>query len=250
MIDSFSVEHRFLSNFWPAKVKLDGIEYQTVEHAYQAAKTLDPFLRKPFESIEPGRAKRLGKRLKMRPDWKQVKIPIMKDLLLQKFADPELKQLLLSTGDELLIEGNTWGDTFWGICRSEGSNYLGQILMGIRAILKEGDHSIFDRIPSTLVFGYIGVTFPAVRTMDTIWWILDQTENPVELARTKPPADEFHSFHSGNASHGQYPTWEHWLKQWVLDNEQLLYDPLAWTISNGGAITNVLMINQEVKHAK
>ena len=44
----------------------------------------------------------------------------MADLLRQKFSHPDLAVLLLATGDEDLVEINTWGDTFWGICDGKG----------------------------------------------------------------------------------------------------------------------------------
>jgi len=133
-IDSFQGPHRFLSNFWPAVVMLDGVEYPTVEHAYVAAKTLDPSARAQVAAIEtPGAVKRFGRSLKLREDWDDVKLGIMSDLLRQKFTHPELRAMLTATGTQELIEGNTWGDTFWGVCRGKGENHLGRILMAVRA---------------------------------------------------------------------------------------------------------------------
>jgi N-glycosidase YbiA len=132
-IDSFTDDYRFLSNFWPAEVTLDGIKYTTVEHAYQAAKTVIPEERESIQiQPSPGRAKRAGKDITLRPNWNEIKVHIMEDLLRQKFKYPELKQLLLDTGDKTLIEGNTWGDTFWGMCNGVGENMLGKLLMQIR----------------------------------------------------------------------------------------------------------------------
>ncbi len=133
-IKEFQGEHRFLSNFWPAEVELDGIKYPTIEHAYQAAKTLDEERRKVIQAqTTPGEAKRAGRKVKIRPDWEDVKIGIMLDLVRQKFTNNvKLRNRLLATGDEELIEGNTWGDTFWGRCKGIGQNNLGKILMKIR----------------------------------------------------------------------------------------------------------------------
>jgi predicted NAD-dependent protein-ADP-ribosyltransferase YbiA (DUF1768 family) len=59
------------------------------------------------------------------------------DLLLQqKFAIPEIRERLLSTGDEDIIEVNTWGDVFWGVCGNRGENYLGKLLMRIRSNIR------------------------------------------------------------------------------------------------------------------
>ena len=134
----FNKEYRFLSNFYPAKVLLDGLEYASTEHAYQAAKTTDPSERRRIrESQKPGDAKRLGKQVKMRTDWEQIKLGVMRDLVRQKFANhKELKEKLLATGDTYLEETNTWNDTFWGICRGKGQNHLGKILMEVRKELQ------------------------------------------------------------------------------------------------------------------
>ncbi len=135
-IDNFMGEYRFLSNFWMSPVEMKRIVYPSVEHAYQAAKTFDKKERKIIEyAITPGQAKKLGKKLVLREDWEKVKIPIMKELVKRKFKDSTLKALLKKTGDKELIEGNTWGDTFWGICKGIGENHLGKILMEVRKTL-------------------------------------------------------------------------------------------------------------------
>lgn len=139
MIDSFKGENRFLSNFWPAEVQLDGATYPSVEHAYVAAKTLDPKLREVAQSLPTaGDVKRFGKKLKLRADWDDVKLDVMRDLVRQKFQHAELRDKLRATGDQPLVEGNTWGDRFWGVCRGEGENHLGRILMEVRAEMSNG----------------------------------------------------------------------------------------------------------------
>lgn len=133
MIDSFSGKYRFLSNFYPAKVSLDGWDFPTVEHAFQAAKTLDSNKRRQIQqAASPGDAKRLGRTVNLRADWEDVKIDVMRQLLRRKFADPFLLSQLLATGTEELIEGNWWRDTFWGVCNGVGENHLGKLLMEIR----------------------------------------------------------------------------------------------------------------------
>jgi N-glycosidase YbiA len=134
MIKEFQGEHRFLSNFWPAAVELDGVEYPSVEHAYQAAKTLDADHREKIAALPtPGAAKREGKKAVIREDWDDVKIPTMLSLLRQKFQIPSLKRKLLDTGSQEIQEGNTWGDQFWGVCRGTGQNNLGKLLELVRA---------------------------------------------------------------------------------------------------------------------
>lgn len=141
-IVEFRGEYRFLSNFYPAEVELDGKEYPSVEHAFQAAKTLNPLSRARIHVCETaGGAKRLGKTVPLREDWEEVKIDVMTNLVTQKFSrHPELKEKLLATGDRELVEGNWWGDTFWGVCRGTGENHLGKILMQVRDWLSKGGH--------------------------------------------------------------------------------------------------------------
>lgn len=135
-IKGFQGQYRFLSNFWPAEVVLDGIKYPSVEHAYQAAKTY-PEERAPFETGTPGGAKRLGKIVRMIPGFEFKKISIMHNLVRAKFLNhKDLGDMLLATGNSYLEETNEWKDTFWGVCRGEGSNFLGFILMMVRYELK------------------------------------------------------------------------------------------------------------------
>ena len=132
-ITSFTGEYRFLSNFFPAVVTLDGETYPSVEHAYQAAKTTSPIAREAIRTCpKPGQAKRNGRMVQLRPDWEEIKLDVMRDLLWQKFQHYDLREQLLATGDRRLIEGNHWNDTFWGVCRGVGQNWLGVLLMEIR----------------------------------------------------------------------------------------------------------------------
>lgn len=137
MIARFENEYWFLSNFYPAVVEWDGQVYPSSEHAYQAAKTLDPYSREIIrQAPTPGMAKKYGRHVLLRPDWEQAKLSVMEDLLRQKFAPGSaLADKLLATGDEELIEGNWWGDVWWGVCNGVGQNHLGKLLMKIRADL-------------------------------------------------------------------------------------------------------------------
>lgn len=139
MIKEFRGEYRFLSNFWPCKITFEGIEYPSVENFYVAMKTKDLTLRNHISNIaKPGDVKRFGRGLDIREDWEQVKLPMMEEGLRQKFANPGLKNMLLATGDQELVEGNTWGDVFWGVDlrKGKGENHLGKLLMKIRDELK------------------------------------------------------------------------------------------------------------------
>lgn len=134
MIDSFSGVNRFLSNFYPAIVYMGGVDYPTVEHAFQAAKTDDRKERIQIRlCLTAGQAKRMGRKCTRRDDWDDVRVMVMKQLLIQKFSVGTVAQRwLLNTGRQKLVEGNDWNDTFWGVCDGEGENMLGRLLMEIR----------------------------------------------------------------------------------------------------------------------
>lgn len=136
-IESFEGEYRFLSNFWPCKVRYCTITYPSVEHGFQACKSLSKKKREQISQLKSAAdAKRAGRRLKLRADWETYKEVIMYHFLKQKFKDKTLKNKLLATGDAPLIEGNWWGDTYWGVCNGKGENRLGKLLMRLRATLR------------------------------------------------------------------------------------------------------------------
>ena len=144
MIDFFDGEYAFLSNFYNASCIFEDKFYPTVEHAFQAAKSLDQAERDWIAAAgSPGLAKRLGRRVNLRPDWEKVKFDVMEECLRSKFADSALKQKLLATGDEELVEGNYWHDNTYGNCSCErckdvvGRNMLGNILMKLRTEFME-----------------------------------------------------------------------------------------------------------------
>ena len=77
-IARFDGQYAYLSNFYLSPVTLDGEQYPTVEHAFQAAKTIRPELRVPIQlEPDPGKAKRMGRRLSLRPDWENVKLRVV-----------------------------------------------------------------------------------------------------------------------------------------------------------------------------
>jgi ribA/ribD-fused uncharacterized protein len=137
-IAEFQGEYRFLSNFWPAEVRFEGLIYPSSEHAYQAAKSLDPAERKRIAALPtPSAAKKAGAALKLRPNWDTEKFNVMETVVRDKFTrHADLRAKLLATGDSELIEGNNWGDRTWGVFEGKGENRLGKILMKIRAELR------------------------------------------------------------------------------------------------------------------
>lgn len=132
----FQEKYRFLSNFWVAPVTWEGITYPSSECAYQAAKSLDSTVRLLFTTMTPSKAKREGKKIKLREDWEEVKLQVMYEIVLAKFTqNADLKELLLDTGYAYLEEGNYHHDHIWGVCppiTGTGRNELGKILIQVR----------------------------------------------------------------------------------------------------------------------
>ena len=144
IIDKFDgTEYAFLSNFYPCDFVYDGITYHNSEAAFQAAKTFDMDFRQQIANeSSPAAAKRLGRSLKIRPDWEEVKREVMHDVVYAKFSqNRDLLRRLLETDGAVLIEGNTWHDNCWGDCTCpkcshiNGTNWLGKTLMQVRAEL-------------------------------------------------------------------------------------------------------------------
>ena len=132
-ITAFEGPYRFLSNTWPQPIVVDGIQYPTTEHAYQAAKASSHTEKRLIrEAASPARAKRLGRTVTIRPDWETVKTQIMYEIVRVKFEQPLLRESLLATGNAHLEEANSWGDRYWGTTDGKGRNELGKILMRVR----------------------------------------------------------------------------------------------------------------------
>jgi len=155
IIGAFIGRFRFLSNFYPAKVRYESTRFPTVEHAYQAAKFLADVevlvdgkvvrLRTLIlEAKTPGKAKRLARKYAhlQRPSWKKEKLSIMRELVRQKFSCYNMSRRLIQTGHYQIIEGNGWGDTFWGMCGGNGKNHLGKILMELRKEFRTDDYPL------------------------------------------------------------------------------------------------------------
>jgi ribA/ribD-fused uncharacterized protein len=136
MIDSFRGQYSFLANFHSAPTGIYHLLFPTSEHAFQAAKCADPQDYPRFLTGTAGDAKKLGRRIEIRADWEHVKVQVMRAVVYDKFTrNPELGALLRATGDQQLVEGNTWNDFFWGVCRGNGDNWLGKILMEVRGVI-------------------------------------------------------------------------------------------------------------------
>lgn len=137
IIDSFRDEYSFLSNFFPCPVTYKGKTYLCSEAAFQAQKC--PERATEFTLLSAAKAKRLGRQVAITvADWDNERVTIMGEILTAKFlGNPELAAKLIKTGNAVLIEGNNWGDTFWGVCHGKGENHLGKLLMNIRDALQK-----------------------------------------------------------------------------------------------------------------
>lgn len=137
-IDKFDGEHAFLSNFYEHPFDWRGDTWRTAEHALQAAKaveTVDYF--RIRDAATPGKAKRLGRACRLRDGWTGMRVGVMLEILRAKFSVPKLRGMLVATGGAELVEGNDWGDEFWGVDSrtGEGQNQLGVALMLTRDLV-------------------------------------------------------------------------------------------------------------------
>jgi len=132
---------RDFSNLAPYPIELQGEVWKSTEHYYQFRKfeRSDPeYAQRIKEAPTPRDAKILSLQNKNYPDdWDELKVDILREAVRKKFESyPGLERLLLSTGEEELIEANP-NDYFWGEGKDgSGRNMMGQILMEVRVYLK------------------------------------------------------------------------------------------------------------------
>lgn len=132
----FDGQYGFLSNFHDSDITVAGHSFLNGESAFQGFKDMKRI--GEFSDILPGKAKRLGRQVRLRSDWEDIKSDVMYTVVLAKFSQNEtLKEQLLDTGNRLLVEGNWWKDTTWGVSNGRGENRLGEILMRVRRELSE-----------------------------------------------------------------------------------------------------------------
>lgn len=156
-IDKFKGEYRWLSNFYDSPIKIGHLEYTSVEHCYQCSKAINAYdYNIIYNTDSPAKAKKIANTIELRKDWELVKLSIMFQAVLCKFLqNEELRTKLIATGNVTLIEGNTWGDTFWGVCDGKGKNWLGRILMIVRSFIHDKNymdsvkHDIFFKVADT-----------------------------------------------------------------------------------------------------
>ena len=150
IIRRFRLEYDYLSNYYPACVRVDGLEYLSSEAAFQAAKCAKAEDRLRFAELNSNDSKRLGRNIPVRPDWENVRIGEMEKVVRAKFIqNPHLARFLVETEDAELIEGNSWHDTFWGVDlkTGEGENHLGKILMALREDFRQNGIPAQENVP-------------------------------------------------------------------------------------------------------
>ena len=145
----------FLSNFYLSNIHLEATVWPSAEHFYQSQKSFEQDYQLAIHGAKtPGQAKRLGaspdmprkvsqqswfrrKSKKPRSDWDAIKLEVMRRAVRAKFGqNRDLCKLLLATGSFELVEDSV-SDAFWGIgSDGQGQNWLGRILMEVRADLK------------------------------------------------------------------------------------------------------------------
>lgn len=154
-------KHSFLSNFHEGHpFECYGTTWATSEHAYAAQKVYgvdDELYARIAASTDPQEAKTLGRTARViRDDWEEVKYNVMKTVVAAKFlSNADLIDALLETDNAYLQEGTFWDDTVWGVnligtnpdgstgiiedpLAREGRNWLGTILMELRAKIRLG----------------------------------------------------------------------------------------------------------------
>lgn len=142
MIDSFRGKYFYLSNFYPAEIKYDGLGFPTSENLFQSFKSmLNPLGLKKYTTCTPAEAKALGRKEELPPCWEEDKFAWMYRSVREKFVQhDDLRDKLLQT-DTFICENNTWHDNEWGNCIClkcgvQGANKLGIILMFVREELR------------------------------------------------------------------------------------------------------------------
>lgn len=144
LIIAFRGPYRFLGNESWCDVTFDGVVYPSIAHAFQSAKTLNKTKREEIrKATRFKQVSRLGATLVTRRDWKKVQCDILESLLRQKFAQPKFREVLLSTKDYKLINGDHRGETYWGMIYTGrkwvGDNRLGKLLMKIREEIRSSE---------------------------------------------------------------------------------------------------------------
>jgi len=155
VIPEFRGEYYFLSNYSTALFQWRGVVFNSGEQAFAYAKTFfakdsdleAQYQRRILAASAPGDAKKLGRQCPIHVDeWDENKVRLMREIVHAKFSTSTTNLVgpLLNTGSKMLVEGNDWGDSFWGRCKNAegqmvGFNTLGVILMEERGYWRYSD---------------------------------------------------------------------------------------------------------------
>lgn len=137
-------KYKCFSNFHLVNINFKGLSFTSSEAAWQAQKAISEEIKRSFQNLSPSQAKKLGRQINLRSDWEEVKYNLMVEVCYAKFSQHQgLKAILLSTGQEELVENTTgWHDNIWGNCECpeckniQGQNLLGKALMEVRKKLQ------------------------------------------------------------------------------------------------------------------
>lgn len=138
-IPHYESSYFLFSNFSPHRLVYKGVEYPTLEHAFQAQKFTDEEIRKKIrEAPSPLMAYQIGRSSNgVREDWSDIKLDVMQELLKEKVLQhEEVRKALIETSNEEIIEENP-NDDFWGNGKDgTGENQMGKLLIKVRNDLK------------------------------------------------------------------------------------------------------------------
>lgn len=132
-----------LDNKTLCELKFNDMIYPSAENAFQSSRFTDFKMRQKFTYLTPYEAEYRGNRFKTTVnDWELSKINIMRDILTLKFSEPEMKKLLLATGNDNIVIVNHNHEHEWGVCTCQqchntGENMLGKLLMDLRSEFQE-----------------------------------------------------------------------------------------------------------------
>ena len=175
-------KYGYLSNFYETQVVYRGLPFTSAEAAFQGMKTLNPAERVRFTNMNPGTAKKEGRKVLLRKDWEKVKFSEMLEIQKAKYSqNQQLAQQLISTGQCLILERTSWRDNTWGrdfnSRHTVGKNYLGVCLMMTRALLT---NNFIVVLPNGVnidlrqyVYSYIVDKNGAKKMSDMFDWIYD-----------------------------------------------------------------------------
>jgi ribA/ribD-fused uncharacterized protein len=133
----FRKQYDYLGNMYIIPVCYRGIQFEASEIAYVYSKCANKEQAHQIAILgDPYEAKKLGKSVQLIENWNKRKVKIMHEIVYAKFSQNPMIASKLAALEGDIVEENTWGDTFWGVCNGTGDNYLGQILMQVRKTLK------------------------------------------------------------------------------------------------------------------